>query len=52
VLNTVADQYLIELGPEVLLHLRNPGDGIRKTATKAIERLRFYAEAKRLFEGE
>jgi hypothetical protein len=52
VLRTVADQYLIELGPEVLLHLRNPDSGIRGTATKAIERLKFYAEAKKLFEKE
>ena len=50
-LRTVADQYLIELGPEVLLHLRNPDNGIRQTATTAIERLKFYAEAKKLFEG-
>ncbi|MHC4452359.1 MAG: hypothetical protein ACYS0E_19825, partial [Planctomycetota bacterium] len=52
VLRTVADQYLIELGPEVLIHLRNPNVGIRNTATKAIERLKFYAEAKKLFEKE
>jgi hypothetical protein len=26
--------------------------GIRNTATKAIERLKFYAEAKKLFEKE
>ncbi len=52
VLRTVADQYLIELGPEVLLHLRSPNNGIRQTATKAIERLKFYAEAKKLFDDE
>ncbi|MHC4407820.1 MAG: HEAT repeat domain-containing protein [Planctomycetota bacterium] len=52
VLRTVADQYLIELGAEVLIHLRNPNVGIRNTATKAIERLKFYAEAKKLFEKE
>ena len=42
----------MELGPEVLLHLRSPKDDIRQTATKAIERLKFYAEAKRLFDSE
>jgi len=52
VLRTVATQYLIELGPEVLLHLRNPDNGIRTTATEAIERLKFYAEAKKLFDTE
>jgi len=52
VLRTVADQYLIELGPEVLLHLRNPDNDIRDTATTAIERLKFYAEAKKLFDEE
>jgi len=52
VLRTVADQYLIELGPEVLLHLRSPHAGIRQTATTAIERLKFYAEAKKLFDDE
>jgi hypothetical protein len=51
-LRTVADQYLIELGPEVLLHLRNPDHDIRNTATLAIERLKFYAEAKKLFDTE
>ncbi|MHC4952717.1 MAG: tetratricopeptide repeat protein [Planctomycetota bacterium] len=52
VLRTVADQYLIELGPEVLIHLRSPNAGIRQTATKAIERLKFYAEAKKLFDAD
>ncbi|MEM8884100.1 MAG: hypothetical protein AAGD14_08540 [Planctomycetota bacterium] len=50
VLRAVANQYLVECGPDVLRHLRSPDDQIRKLATSAIERLRFYAEAKKLFE--
>jgi HEAT repeat protein len=49
VLRTVADQYLIELGEETLLHLRSPDQNIRATATAAVERLKFYAEAKKAF---
>ncbi|MHC4931834.1 MAG: hypothetical protein ACYTGV_06560 [Planctomycetota bacterium] len=51
VVNTIADQYLIELGPQVLEQLRNPDPKVREAATKAIEKLKFYAEAKRLLGG-
>ena len=49
VLETVRDQYLIELGDLALQQLRNPDNGIRAVATQAIERLKFYADAKKAF---
>ena len=52
VVTTVAEQYLIELGPETLRHLRSPNKGIRDQATAAVERLKFYAEAKKAFENK
>lgn len=50
VLGAVGNQYLVELGPEVLAQLRNPDDEIRELATNAIDKLKFYAEAKKAFE--
>jgi hypothetical protein len=51
VVTTIADQYLIELGPQVLQQLRNPDPKVRKAATHAIEKLKFYAEAKKALGG-
>jgi hypothetical protein len=50
VLETVGEQYIVELGPETLEQLRDADAGIRKASTDAIERLKFYAEARRAFE--
>ncbi len=50
VVKTISDQYLIELGRQVLEKLRSPDSNIRHTATKAIERLKFYADARKTFE--
>lgn len=50
VLGAVRDQYLVELGEEALAQLRNPDANIRATATEAIDKLKFYAEAKKAFE--
>jgi HEAT repeat protein len=50
VLQAVRDQYLVELGEETLAQLRNPDAGVRGTATEAIDKLKFYAEAKKAFE--
>lgn len=50
VVQTISDQYLIELGAEVLEQLRNPDPNIRAAATRAIERLKFYADAKKTFD--
>ena len=47
VLDTAAEQYLAELGEGVLRHLRSPDDGIREHAMEAVEKLKFYADAKR-----
>ena len=47
-----ADQYLVELGPEVLTQLRHPNVTVRALATKAIERLKFYVDAKKALTGE
>jgi len=49
VVKTASDQYLIELGPEVLKQLRSPHKPIRDAATEAIERLKFYADAQKTF---
>ena len=49
VLQTVAEQYLIELGEETLRHLRNPDHEARNAATNAIEKLKFYWEARNAF---
>lgn len=50
VLQAVGEQYLVELGPEALTQLRNPDDDTRELAANAIERLKFYAEAKKAFD--
>ncbi|MCK6458641.1 MAG: hypothetical protein L6Q95_01945 [Planctomycetes bacterium] len=50
VLGAVRDQYLVELGEEALAQLRNPDANIRAVATEAIDKLKFYAEAKKAFE--
>ena len=50
VLTAVRDQYLVELGEEALAQLRSPDESIRATATEAIDKLKFYAEAKKAFE--
>ena len=50
VLQAVRDQYLVELGEETLAQLRNPDSGVRAIATEAIERLKFYAEARKACE--
>jgi hypothetical protein len=52
VVRTVSDQYLVELGPEVLTQLRHPNATVRALATKAIERLKFYVDAKKALTGE
>jgi hypothetical protein len=51
VLQTVGDQYLIELGRHCLDHLRSPEQHVRAAATATIERLKFYVEAKKSLEG-
>ena len=51
VTNTIADQYIVELGKHVLVQLRNPDPKVREAATRAIEKLKFYAEAKKLLDG-
>jgi hypothetical protein len=50
VLKAVCDQYLVELGEEALAQLRNPDEQIREVASATIERLKFYAEAKKAFQ--
>jgi len=50
VLRAVHDQYLVELGEETLAQLRNPDSDVRAHATQAIDKLKFYADAKRAFE--
>ena len=40
---------LIELGEEVLRHLRNPDTRVRAAATTGIKQLKFYAEAQQTF---
>ncbi|MHC4957227.1 MAG: hypothetical protein ACYTGN_02545 [Planctomycetota bacterium] len=52
VVRTVADQYLIELGSDVLKQLRHPDAKVRDLATKAIERLKFYVEAQKALGAE
>ncbi|MHC4818780.1 MAG: hypothetical protein ACYTF8_12070, partial [Planctomycetota bacterium] len=52
VLDTVAAQYLIELGEETLAQLRNPDQRVRNAATAAIEKLKFYAEARKAFKDD
>ena len=52
VLQTVGNQYLLELGPYTLRHLRSPDGSVRQSAAAAIERLKFYAEAKKTFGGK
>ncbi len=49
VIGTVGDQYLIELGSDLLAHLRSPDSSSRVAAKTAIEALKFYAEAKKAF---
>jgi hypothetical protein len=50
VLEAVRDQYLVELGEETLAQLRNPDADVRGIALQAIEKLKFYAEARKAFE--
>ncbi|MFQ5844540.1 MAG: HEAT repeat domain-containing protein [Planctomycetota bacterium] len=50
VLKVVAEQYLVELGRQALDHLRSPDGRIRGRAQRAVEKLKFYAEAREAFE--
>jgi HEAT repeat protein len=52
VLDTAAQQYLVELGEGVLKHLRNPDEDIRGHAMEAVERLKFFAEAKKALRND
>jgi len=47
VLQAVFDQYLVELGEETLEQLRSPDANVRRLANGAVERLKFYADARR-----
>ncbi|MEE8106599.1 MAG: hypothetical protein V3T86_13775 [Planctomycetota bacterium] len=49
VVTTARDQYLIELGPELVEMMRYPDAGVRIRAAEAIEKLKEYAEAKKIF---
>ncbi|MFB3065459.1 MAG: hypothetical protein ACE10D_02995, partial [Planctomycetota bacterium] len=50
VLGVVADQYITELGMEALKHLQSPDPNTRAAAKSAVEKLKFYMEAKASFE--
>jgi hypothetical protein len=52
VLEATAEQYLVELGEGVLKHLRNPDEDIREHAMEAVEKLKFYADAKKAIIGK
>ena len=49
-LGVVADQYITELGMEALKHLQSPDAKTRNFAKNAVEKLKFYMEAKESFE--
>jgi len=46
VIETVGEQYLVELGSDVLPHLRSTNPKVRAAARDTLEKLKFYAEAK------
>ena len=50
VLSVVAQQYITELGMEALEHLQSPDVKTRIAAKEAVEKLKFYMEAKASFE--
>ncbi len=51
VLRAIGDQYLHELGPQILQYLRHPDPRVSNTAHGAIKRIQFYVEAKKILES-
>jgi hypothetical protein len=50
VVTTVGEQYLVELSTETLELMRHPDPNVRQAASAAVERLKFFLEARRAFE--
>ena len=51
VLEAVGEQYLHELGPELLRYLRHPNSDVRLYAQAAIKQIQFYMDAKKTLEA-